>query len=75
MVPHSCAERALRSLVLGRKAWLFAGSDREPWTVAGWSVMRYPRDADLEIDHAFGDFDGGILVDSSPEIVIVARAR
>jgi hypothetical protein len=25
---NNCAERALRSVALGRKAWLFAGSDR-----------------------------------------------
>jgi hypothetical protein len=26
--PYNAAERALRGLALGRKAWLFAGSDR-----------------------------------------------
>jgi hypothetical protein len=27
---NNAAERALRGLALGRKAWLFAGSDRAP---------------------------------------------
>jgi SAM-dependent methyltransferase len=38
------------------------------------TLNAFLREADLEIDHVFGDFDGGILGDRSPEIIIVARA-
>ena len=37
------------------------------------ALETFLREADLVIEHAFGDFDGGILRDKSPEIIIVAR--
>jgi SAM-dependent methyltransferase len=37
-------------------------------------VSGFLREAGLEIEHVFGDFDGSILSDESPEIIVIARA-
>jgi hypothetical protein len=38
------------------------------------TLKTFLREAELDIEHVFGDFEGGILSDRSPEIIIVARA-
>lgn len=56
---HACLPQVSRSTLR------FLGLD---------TLTAFLREAGLEIEHVFGDFDGGALNDRSPEIIVVARA-
>jgi len=44
---NNAAERVLRGLALGRKSWLFNGSEREAEVQTGWDQSRHSATCDL----------------------------